>query len=146
MQVTPSREVGWRSMLLMNSGSPRFMPTGVWQRMQKVAVGAVGDLQDGAVHGVEHRAHLGVGVGRDRPLAVVVGVAGGAGGGGGEAVLEEQRGVLFVGTERCLGTGGLSRIRRRRFVAGLLGEGGGDRALRSRRDPECAGQQYGQRR
>ena len=35
MQVTPSLEVACRSMLLMNSGSSRFIPTGVWQRMQK---------------------------------------------------------------------------------------------------------------
>ena len=28
-QVTPSLEVGLRSMFVMNSGSPRFMPTGV---------------------------------------------------------------------------------------------------------------------
>ena len=71
----------------------------------EVAVGAVGELEDGAVHGIEHRAHLGVGVRRHRPLAVLLRVAGGAGGGGGEAVLEEQRGVL-VGCARRRPVGG----------------------------------------
>ena len=34
-QVIPSREVDERSRFDMNSGSSRFIPTGVWHRMQK---------------------------------------------------------------------------------------------------------------
>src|SRR5690606_23362079 len=44
----------------------------------EITVGAVTQLGNGSLHGIEHRAHLGIGVLRDGPLAVVIGMAGGA--------------------------------------------------------------------
>ncbi len=71
----------------------------------EVAVGAGGLLDDGRVHRVEHRAHLRVGVRRDRPFPVMVRMAGPAGRRRGESILREKFLVLREGVHRRRVTG-----------------------------------------
>ena len=62
----------------------------------EVAVRAVRQLSDLRLHRVEDRAELGVGVGRDRPLAVDLPVARGAGGRRRKPLFGEERGVRIL--------------------------------------------------
>ena len=73
----------------------------------EVAVRAVRQLSDLRLHRVEDRAELGVGVGRDRPLAIDVPVARGAGGSRRKPFFGEERGVPVLDLVRL-------RDRRRR--------------------------------
>ena len=60
----------------------------------KVTVGASRSIVDGGLHGVEHRAQLGVSVLGNRPLAKLRGMAGGACGGRREFSFDQQLGVV----------------------------------------------------
>ena len=69
----------------------------------EVAVRAVRQLSDLRLHRVEDRAELGVGVGRDRPLAVDLPVARGAGGRRRKPFFDEERGVPVLDFVRLRG-------------------------------------------